>query len=113
MTLDPKSLRQHRIQLIVVYALIGIVIAHIARILWVAHRVGWNVYWQSLQITWPYVLGTSLAVLLMAGIFACVERARWKRELRAAGHCRRSEYDRKGIPPTAPCPECGTAPVNV
>jgi hypothetical protein len=52
------------------------------------------------SITLP--LWTPLALAAVPATFL------WRSRLRAPpGHCKHCRYDRRSLPPTAPCPECG------
>jgi hypothetical protein len=50
---------------------------------------------------WPLVL-----------LSALIAARSWRRHLRfrAPGECRMCGYDRRGLPPHSPCPECGLVP---
>jgi hypothetical protein len=72
-----------------------------------SHRSVWLV---PNQIIWPGFLTNTLG--FAAGIFAALTaigllrvRARIRR-----GECGRCRYQRQGLPPGAPCPECGHEP---
>jgi hypothetical protein len=47
-----------------------------------------------------------VGVAIMRGLHVHTVYARF-----APGRCQKCNYDRTGLPPQAPCPECGAAPV--
>lgn len=59
---------------------------------------GWNsLRWSvNIDLIWP---------LFVAGVFAIV--VWWRTRLVRDGTCARCSYDLRGMPPGAPCPECG------
>jgi hypothetical protein len=64
------------------------------------------------RLTGPW-MDISLRLLLLP--VATITAAAWSLDLLARrhtrrGHCPTCHYDRRGLPPTAPCPECGTPP---
>lgn len=73
------------------------------------HRLRWNFKWVAIiRIMWiPLWAPFSLLVVLAA--------LAWRPDIVAArrrgrGHCRTCNYDRSGLAPSAPCPECGQVP---
>lgn len=83
---------------------------------WTARPVvSFKRYWAAPDMNWDWIVsvplwipaGTSAAVLIPLMILS----AR-RRRLAGLGRCPSCAYDRTGLPPGAPCPECGRLPTG-
>lgn len=88
--------------------------------LWCAVSLVWRWFWytsppDSMNRPWPewgdfYCVGLPIAIGMSIRCFVSGAKA-WPRK-DARGTCSKCSYDRAGLNPDAPCPECGANPAR-
>ena len=75
---------------------------------------------QPVKFVWLYYMpedpstgGLGVALWIPAAGLLGYGWCLWRQSRDLRGHCRRCRYDLSGLPPGAPCPECGQNPTVV